>query len=392
MKNQRLLLVSGLGCCVAAAGCLAVLQLAMTKPGPGLPAARHIPSGYALVAAGDDTAGLDTLDVSRPYVIRSTPMTYHRQSEDMLLSSDGRLLFALGGRLGTTASGPSDVLSQVDTRTWRVLTTRSFPTRMMYNGFGPSTMVLSADGTRLFVYHYKIDAPNKTEYWLGGLTARSLRNIGPRVQLPDCGGSFFGAWGNDIVVLCSDADDLRLIDSKRNRTLAVISLRRKAEEAVQQASPVGFVISKKLGEAYVVMSDMRIIAVGLKNHAIRQVTSLSRRLPLRVPTTDAVAIDARRNELIVGVKAMASSGSFRFLIYRLLLPSVRLTKVLALSRYSHFIVDTKGIVYTFPTLDAPWSPGKAEAPARGSDGLVVPIRLPEPALRVVLIPHRRRSN
>lgn len=392
MRNGRLLLASGLDFCVAALASLAALYLVTTRPGERHRAASYLPSGYALVVTGNDTAGLDTLDVRRRYVIRSTPLTYHRQSEDMLLSPDGRLLVVLGGRLGTTARGPSDVLSLVDTRAWRVLTTRSLPTRMQYNGFGPSTMTLSTDGTRLFVYHYKIDAPNKTEYWLAGLSARSLRDIGPRIELPDCGGAFFGAWGNYIVVLCSDAGDLRLVDSKRSRIVAVISLRRKAEEAVQQASPVGFVISKKRGEAYVVMSDLRIITVGLVNHAIRQVASLRRRIPLRVPTTDAVAIDARRNELVVGVKAMSNSGSFRFLIYRLLLPSVRPTKILALSRYSHFIVDTKGVIYTFPTLDAPWSPGKVNPPASGSAALVSAIRLPEPTLRLVLIPHRRRSN
>jgi hypothetical protein len=161
---------------------------------------------------------------------------------------------------------------------------------------------------------------------------------------------------------------------------------------VQQASPVGFVISKKRGEAYVVMSDLRIITVGLLDHAIRPVTPLCRRVPLRVPTTDAVAIDVRRNELVVGVKAMSSSGSFRFLIYRLLLPSVRLTKVLALSQYSHFIVDTKGVIYTFPTLDAPWTPGKVNAPTGGSAALVVAIPLRAPGLRMILIPYQRRSN
>ena len=52
------------------------------------------------------------------------------------------------------------------------------------------------------------------------------------------------------------------------------------------------------------------------------------------------------------------------------------------------LVGTKGEIYIFPTLDAPWTPGKVTAPARGSDALVSAIPLPEPALCVVLIPPR----
>jgi len=59
MRNGRLLLASGLGFCVAALASLAALYLVTTRPGERHRAASYLPSGYALVVTGNDTAGLE---------------------------------------------------------------------------------------------------------------------------------------------------------------------------------------------------------------------------------------------------------------------------------------------------------------------------------------------
>lgn len=286
-------------------------------------------------------------------IIKRIDEPYHWQSPDLLINPVGDRLYLLEGRVSADYKALTETLSLIDTRSWAVLASTPLPDALRYNITGPSTMVLTPDGSRLLVYSYD-GTRGGNAYWVAFLDPTSLKVLSTRVPLPGCGAAHFAVAQGQVVAVCFESNDVRFIDPQAATVVATVPL-----PAVLPGRPdgrvVGLAVSRDQGTVYVVNNDLRITAISSTSHTVlRQVTTLPQ-APQIVPTEGAVALSANGRQLIVGVWGQPRGLNSTYTLRTFTLPDLRPAGAIPLARYTHFVAAPMGGLYTFQIGDEPAS-------------------------------------
>lgn len=277
------------------------------------------------VVAFDANSGRVKADIVRPY---------RTASPDELVSPRGDRLFLLEGKLSQDGKGETDQLSVVDTQSWRTLASRVVARRFRYPITGPSAMLLSPDGSHLYLHSYRIFQGNRAAFWLSVLDPSSLRILKGRIALPSCGAAQFAIVAGQVVVLCIQATDVRFIDRLTDRVC-----------------PAWLSVVRPLG-----WWSRRITVIDAVSHRVIRYLTTYRQKTQTVPTLGSVAITAGR-QLVIGALARPRDATSAFSLRVFSLPSLRLQRVVPLAHYTHFVSAPGGGLYTF-------SMGDGDAPSQ----------------------------
>jgi DNA-binding beta-propeller fold protein YncE len=218
------------------------------------------------------------------------------------------------------------------------------PHRFRYSVDGPTTMVLAPDGGQLFVAGYRFLGGSNADYWLTVVDPRTLHRLSARIPLPNCGASHLAQAAGQIVVLCTDSNDVRFADPATDRVTSTVSL---------HAMPVGLAVSRNGTDLYIVTDDLRILVVDAGTHRLVREVTAYRREAQTVPTLSSVAVTSDGAHLVVGVMARPRDPGSAFSLRVFALPSLTLVKSVPLPHFTHIVAAPGGGLYTFPMLDSP---------------------------------------
>ncbi|HEX6507906.1 MAG TPA: hypothetical protein VF221_09765 [Chloroflexota bacterium] len=291
------------------------------------------------------TGELLAFDTQTGAVVNRMEETYGVQLPELLVNPDGSSLYVLEGRVLKGGKVLMNTLSLIDTRSWKVVATTEVPQRMQYIVVGPGTMILSPDGSRLFVYSYQVTGPQQARYWLSIYQPVSLMLQQKRIPLPGCGVAYFAAVPGQIIAECFDSNDVRFISIRRMKVVATVHLPSWA-----RLGGVGLFVSHDQGTAYVLTIDLRIIALSTTKHRIVQKITAFRQATQSIPSLYGAAVSG--GQLIVGSMARWKDPESPFSLRPFFLPSFKPLKPVPLPRYTHFAAAPGGGVLTFPMGDS----------------------------------------
>jgi hypothetical protein len=314
-------------------------------------------SAYAI--AGHELIAFDA--ASGAIVNRMPAVPAGNVSPDLEASPSGQQLFVLGVQLDAHPAGAVSRLSLVDTTSWRVLATTSVPQRMRYPIAGSSSMVLTRDGSRLFVYNTRVDnKPGTFPYWLSVLDAHTLRQVRGHISLPGCGGAELVAVPGQIAVLCyadeGISESLRFVDVRRLRVVARIPVRG-----------VGLVASPE--GRYLYVGGLSITQIDAARHRILRNEIYPAQEPWTggVPFDHSVAITDDGKQLIIGVLADRRDTRSAYALRVFALPSLRPLRTVPLPQFVHFAAGPGGTLILFPMPDTASSKGQVDLLSSGFD-------------------------
>lgn len=270
---------------------------------------------------------------------------------DFAVTSVGDRLFVLETARSKDLKTPTHMLSSIDTRSWRVLARATLLHRILYPVTGPSGLILSPTGDKLFVYSYEVLGDGRAEYWLTAVDADSLKQLQVKIPLPGCGGAHFVQAGGDIAALCSGSNDVRFIDPETDSVVASVELPAVERESMD-GRPSGIVVGGDKGNLYVVTNDLRILEIdSTSRRLVREITRW--RLDPGVVPPGTVSIQSTGPQLLVGELAdrWASSPSFKLWVFDL--PDMTLQSTLPLQEATVFVPVEGDGLYVF-------TPGKRE--------------------------------
>jgi len=357
---------------VVAAGMASWLSGSASSPvgAQGTPthASAYVVAGHELIA----------FDAASGAIIKRLPaVPAGNVSPDLVASPSGQQLLVLGVQLDGNPAGAVSRLSLVDTTSWRVLATTSVPQRMRYPIAGSSSMVLTRDGSRLFVYNYRVGKPGTFPYWLSVLDAHTLRHVRGRISLPGCGGAELVAVPRQIAVLCyadgGISESLRFVDVRRLQVVARIPVRGVG----LVASPDG---------TYVYIGGLSITQI----HAARHRIVRSDIYPPEEPWTGgvsfwhSVAITDDGKQLIIGVLADRTDPHSAYALRVFALPSLRPLRTVPLPQFVHFAAGPGGTLILFPMPDCPSRDWQVDMLSSGLDQSRRLFTLAGPVLQLVL--------
>lgn len=283
-------------------------------------------------------------------------------SPDLLVDRATSGLYLLGATIGSTSSPPMEVLSLVDSATWKVLRRRDLPYRLVYKMSGFAIMALSTDGSRLFVYSsdsFPLSPSPHPQFWLTVVDARTLRPLRTSIALPECGPGELAAVPGQIVVLCHGADlslrnqapsDLRFVNVRR---LTVTARIRMSEQSC------GLVVSPN--QKYVYVGGFHVAEIDVSHHRVRRDVDF-----MRVsgsanlhPTVQQFDITSDGKRLILGplasvpdAPASVPDAPASYAMQAYALPGLRPLPPVSLP-FPHFVAAPGNKLITFSMSDSP---------------------------------------
>lgn len=302
---------------------------------------------YAAVSAGnDDLRGeVVAFNSSTGAVVRRIPAFYQ---PDIAVSPGGDRLFLLYSRDTDQTTTTRHILSLVDTRSWATLASTTLADRFLYNVSGPSTLALSPDGTRLFMYNsnaWKWDPvrePNTPlSYWLTVMDTASLQVLPSQIPLPNCGAARMALAAGQLVVLCGETGTVHFVDPRALRVVASINVTPR---------PTGLVVAVDQETVYVVTVDLSVVAISARPHTIaRRVTLRRPQTPAfgSIPPKNGMAMSADGRYLIVGVMAEPRNTESAFALYAIDTTSLEVVKTVRLPRFAGIKEAPGGGLYLF---------------------------------------------
>jgi len=273
-------------------------------------------------------------------------------SPDLLADPRSSRLYLLGAPIGATDSSPIDLLSVINTTTWKVLAQRHLPHRLEYILSGASVMALSADDSRLFVYSTGRAPAVRAHYWLAVLDARTLKPLRKQVALPHCGAGELAAVPGQIAVLCHGADlpqarqgpsELRFVDARR--LVVTASIRMSTQS-------YGLVVSPN--QKYLYVDGGHLTQVDASHHrVVRDVDYLRTSQSSGVaPFPHGFDVTPDGGRVILGLLARRSDPTAGYAIQQYALPGLHALAPVSLP-FVHFVAAPGNQLITFPMLDSP---------------------------------------
>lgn len=191
-------------------------------------------------------------------------------------SPSGDRIYLLETRWANPRSS-EHVLSVIDTSTWETVASTTIEGRVQYRFSGPPDLVLSPDGTRLFVLatDYEVNEEDSSEwwpvysYWLDVYDATTLDQIvePQTLMLPGCGNLIrLAETRSEIAVLCTgnpvrySERPLYLVDPVGLEVRAILPL-PEVDHWDRAGQPRDFVIADDGATAYAVANDGGIVEV-----------------------------------------------------------------------------------------------------------------------------------
>jgi hypothetical protein len=276
----------------------------------------------------------------------SLPYFSATQSLDMLANAASNRLYL--ARLDEAGGGKAvNTPSILDAHSLKILANTFVPHRIMYKLFSNSTMALSPDGRKLFVYNYLPTNSNQTPRdWLTVLNARTLAREGNRIPLPGCDAEQMATTAKQIVIMCFGTSDLRFADPATRRVV------RRNPLAVDLSS---MTVSPGRRFVFVAGSAGQIAVIGSKDHKTLRVVNYQPDFGASVGRTRlAVSRDGRY--LFVGLAHQ--TGGTALYVNVIELPSLRLKETLKMQPAQVFAAAPQG-AYAF---GAPFSGFPVSAP------------------------------
>jgi hypothetical protein len=258
---------------------------------------------------------------------------------DMAASPDGTRLFVLDSE--EEAGGLTHKLSLIDTGAWKTLDSTPIRDRMLYPVTGPSALVVSPDGARLYVYSYRVLGPDAADFWLTVVDTRTLRVLPARIPLPRCGAARFSTVGGQVLALCSEDRTLRFIDPKATRVAASLPI---------DGTPAGLAVAEDRREIYIVTNDLRIVEVDASTRTVTRQVGPGPAEAGSVHGLYSVALDGDR--LVVGLLSRPRDTESPFALRVFEAPSLRLVRSAPLPHYTSFAAAPGGGLYTFAMGDS----------------------------------------
>ncbi len=324
---------------------------------PALAPAGQIPprkpdTAYALVSL-DNRNGADPHESEVVQFNTKTGAILHRirthYEPDAVVSADGSRLYVLDSLVPLKPPSPRPFLSMYDTRSWKLLAKVPAPDRIRYNGYpSPSTLVLSPDGNRLFLYSSRWLGGDRADYWLAAFDSRTLRPAPGKVSLPGCTGAMLTTVTDQIVVVCSEPGDVRFVDPSAMRLISSVKLPGLPTWPNHTTDlPAGVVVSH--GYVYVVSNDLRIYRIDASTHKLVREVTRYRVAVGRVPLNDAVSLSPDGKRLLVGVESIAHAPISPMTVRSFDLESLRPVASLLLPQgYVRFDVLSGDRMYAMP--------------------------------------------
>jgi DNA-binding beta-propeller fold protein YncE len=249
---------------------------------------------------------------------------------------------------------------------------------MRYPIAGFSSMVLTRDGSRLFVYNTRVDnEPGTFPYWLSVLDAYTLRQLRGHISLAGCGGAELVAVPRQIAVLCyadgGISESLRFVDIRRLQVVAGIPVRGVG----LVASPDG---------KYVYVGGLSITQIDAARHRIVR----SHIYPPEEPWTGGVSFDHSvaitddGKQLVIGVLAVRTDTSSAYALRVFSLPSLRPLRTEPLPQLVHFVAGPGGTLILFPMPDSPGRNWQVDLLSSGLDQSRRLFTVAGPVLQLVL--------
>ncbi len=287
-------------------------------------------------------------EVGTGTIVHRIPMQYE---PDATLSLDGSRLYLLQSVRIPNPPYLRYSLSLVDTRSWKILASTTVPHRMMYNVAGMTTMLLSPDQNRLFVYSYKVLGNDKADYWFEVLDAHSLRRIAPNIPMPGCGATYLADAARELLTVCRDDGTVRFVDPEAARVVSRLKLPDlPSSPGYSNDMAAGVAVSGDT--AYVVSNDLRVFEVGATSHRLIAVIHKWAVAAGRVPLSNAVSLAPDGKSLVVGVLARADDFTSRMTLHVFSLPSLRPSKSVPTPKgYVRFDSYPGGRLYLLPWFD-----------------------------------------
>lgn len=298
---------------------------------------------YALTDNRERQRGeIVAIDDSTGMVLTRLPT---RDEPDLLVGPAGDRLFIVDTAWSGDGKTPTHQLRLVETASWQELARTEITDRISYAGGGPSGLVLAPDGSRLFVYSYRVLGDSSADYWLTVVDTRSLKISSAQIALPNCGGAQFATLQRQIVALCSHANDLRFIDPTATKVMATLPLPPIASMSMA-GKPAGLAIAANRQTVYVVTNDLRILEIDATARAITREVTTWRSAPQSVPL-EAVGVSRDGQRLIIGVSSQPRSRAVAFALRSFALPTLTEAETVPLPAAAGIATAPDGGLYLF---------------------------------------------
>lgn len=302
--------------------------------------------GFAFVLTVDEQARTGEILAFNHNTVEVVARVPTSREPDFLATPSRDRLYVLDTQWSADWRTPTHVLRLLDTATWKEVARTTVSDRILYGITGPSGLVLAPDGSRLFVYSYKVQGDDRAEYWLAALDARSLQPLPLTVPLPHCGGARFVTAKREIVALCNHSNALHFIDPKTGQVVATVTLPTVQEWSVE-GREAGIAVSRDGGTVYVVTNDLRILVIKAADRSLREVTEWAQQ-PRSVPL-ETLTLSLDGSQLIVGVRSNPWQPDSPFSLHFFDRASLTRAATISLPRYTGFAPGPGNSLYLFPS-------------------------------------------
>lgn len=249
-------------------------------------------------AVGGRVTVLDRATQQEVYVINAG------MNIDAILSPDGSRLYIAGVDVSANGDPGGGRLIAVDAANGSELWRLPLQNRLMYiEGGGPSTLTLSPDGRRLYVYSY-----SGVPAWLQIVDTVTGQVSPDTIPLPDahtCGGARFAVSrdGDTLYMTCTGSNDIRFINVRTRQVEQRLRVPGTPDYlyAWMPGSVAGAELSRDGRRLYIVTSTLRLVVVDVEQRAAVQDVAVGR-LDYRAVPAGLVAFSADGTRLVVGLR------------------------------------------------------------------------------------------
>lgn len=236
-------------------------------------------------------------------------------------------------------------LAAINATTGEELASTSLPDRFLYPVSGPTTLVLTADSSLLWVYSYNVTGDDAADYWLRAVDPGTLKLRPERANLPGCGGAWFAVTNREIIVLCERSHSVRFLDPKTGAVNTVVQL-PFINPNIMEGRGVGLAITRDQKTMYVVTNTMKIIAIDIASRSLQEINDWERQ-PWSVPP-GGVQLSADGNALVVAVDQEQADGSYARTLNVLTIPTLKNERSIPVADLSNFVVSSVNGIFVIP--------------------------------------------
>ncbi len=227
---------------------------------------------------------------------------------DATLSPDGLRVYVADIDNSAGDASAVDRLRGMDARTGALLWQTPLQDRVKYITGQPSTLAVSQDGSRLYVYSYPwrhLDAsPSASEfpYWLQAFDAATGQAVLGQIALPGCdaGSLHVPPRGSELLVVCSATNDIRFVNLSAGRVDGRLSIPRVPLTLGRTGGIAASMLSPDGHRLYLVNADLRVVVVDMDSRSVLEKRDLGRRNYVAVPDGHA-ALSPDGTRLFVAV-------------------------------------------------------------------------------------------